>query len=236
MKGKTDRMETEKSIGKAEKIIGYEFKNKELLKKALCHSSYSNEQKNGLQSNERLEFLGDSVLSLIAAQFLFFEHKNLPEGELTKARSSLVCEQALYIYAKKIELGKHLLLGKGEELTGGRERPSLLADAFEALLAAIYLDGGLLQARGFMLPFISEYEPKRLFKDHKTILQEIIQKTPGDILSYKEAGEQGPEHDKLFMSEVYLNSKKIGAGSGKSKKDAQQAAAGDALRKMGYNE
>ncbi len=219
---------------KLEEKIGYTFKNKELLKTALTHSSYANE-KNGEKYNERLEFLGDSVLGIITAEYLFINHKDFPEGELTKIRAALVCEKALYGFAGEIELGSYLRLGKGEIRTGGSERPSILADAFEALIAAIYLDGGMQAAKKFVLGFITKAQGRamRVNEDYKTKLQEVIQKNPGETLEYCVTGESGPDHDKRFEVEVHLNSNVIGRGEGRSKKQAEQAAAHEVLKMMG---
>ena len=214
---------------------GYRFHNRKLLTEALTHSSYANEGKR-TRSNERLEFLGDSVLSIIVAKHLFTHYTHLPEGELTKLRASLVCEKSLHEFACDFGLGEFLLLGKGEELTGGRERPSIIADAFEALLAAIYLDGGMEQARKFVLQFIPEHlNPKQAkgLNDYKTTLQEIIQQNPEEHLSYVLTGASGPDHDKHFSVEVHLNSNCIGKGGGRSKKEAEQMAAKEALELMG---
>lgn len=221
---------------KLEKYLNYEFKNKGLLKQALSHSSYANENKGSKGSNERLEFLGDSVLSLIVAEHIFENYRNLPEGELTKIRASLVCENALHEFALEIHLGEFLLLGKGEAQNGGNQRPSILADAFEAVLAAMYLDGGIEPARKHILRFID----KKLscmasvaFKDYKTVLQEVIQKNPEEKLEYVLVGEEGPDHNKKFTIEVHLNSNIIGTGVGNSKKRAEQDAARQALELMG---
>ena len=217
--------------------IGYRFQNPQLLEKALTHSSYANEGRHGLESNERLEFLGDSVLGFIAAVYLF-EKEHAPEGELTKLRATAVCEKALCSYSKTLGLGTHLLLGKGERLTGGAERPSILADAFEAVVAAIYLDGGLEPARQFVLPFLEKEvgsQRKRHFRDYKTMLQEIIQQNPEERLEYVLAGESGPDHSKQFTVEVHLHSNVIGTGTGPSKKEAEQQAAREALALMGYD-
>ncbi len=219
-----------------EKNIGYEFRNKRLLSTALCHSSYANESKKGLQSNERLEFLGDSVLSIVVSEYLYKHFSHMPEGELTKFRASLVCEKSLHKQAQKLHLGEYLMLGKGEELTGGRERPSILADAVEAVIAAIYLDSNLEQARNFILSILHEdLVPEKLeeAKDYKTILQEIIQQNKEEKVSYCLVEESGPDHDKRFTVEVRLNSNVIGRGTGRSKKDAEQAAAREALALMG---
>lgn len=229
--------ELEKNIGEFEDKINYVFKDKTLITVALSHSSYANEKKKTRHSNERLEFLGDSVLSIVVSRYLFEHFKHLPEGELTKIRASLVCEKALHEFALQIDLGKHILLGKGEENTGGRKRASILADAFEAVIAAIYLDGGLEAAAKHILRFIpKDVDMKRsvAFSDHKTILQEIIQKNPEERIEYKLAGQFGPDHDKAFKVQVYLNSNVIGTGIGKSKKEAEQMAAKEALLLMGY--
>ncbi len=223
-------------MSELENRIHYTFKNKKLLHDALSHSSYANEGKR-TRSNERLEFLGDSVLSIIVAKHLFTHYTHLPEGELTKLRASLVCEKSLHEFACDFGLGEFLLLGKGEELTGGRERPSIIADAFEALLAAIYLDGGMEQARKFVLQFIPEHlNPKQAkgLNDYKTTLQEIIQQNKEEKIEYVPIEETGPDHDKTFVVEVHLNSNVIGTGRGKSKKQAEQFAAKEALELMGY--
>ncbi len=219
-----------------EKRIGYQFQEQELIHEALSHSSYANEKKKLRRSNERLEFLGDSVLSVVVSQYLFERYPELPEGELTKIRAALVCERSLHRFALRIGLGDFLLLGKGEEHTGGRERPSILADAFEAVIAAIYLDGGLEAARTHILHFIPERIPESssvLFGDYKTALQEIIQKNPEEKVEYVLISESGPDHNKSFMVEVCLNSNVIGKGQGKSKKEAEQMAAKEALELMG---
>lgn len=225
------------NIREFEKKIGYTFDNKELITVALSHSSYANEKRKTRHSNERLEFLGDSVLSIVVSLYLFQHFKHLPEGELTKIRASLVCEKALHEFALKIDLGDYILLGKGEENTGGRQRASILADAFEAVIAAIYLDGGFNAASRHILRFIpKDIDSRRSvsFSDHKTILQEIIQKNPEERIEYKLVGQSGPDHDKAFEVEVYLNSNVIGRGRGKSKKEAEQMAAREALELMGY--
>lgn len=219
-----------------EQKLNYKFNNKKLLQNALTHSSYANEVRNGITSNERLEFLGDSVLSIIVAEYLFLHYKSIPEGELTKLRASLVCEKTLCKFSRELELGKFLKLGKGEDKGGGRERDSILADAFEALLAAIYLDGGMEVATNHVLRFvIPEIEDKNqhTFKDYKTALQEIIQRNPEEYVTYVLKGESGPDHDKVFEVEVHLNSNVIGRGKGKNKKQAEQMAAKQALELMG---
>ena len=219
------------------KIIGYEFKNTDLITTALTHSSFANEAKGGVKYNERLEFLGDSVLSIVVSDYIYLHCPELPEGKLTKLRASLVCEKSLYLYAKQINMGKYIRLSKGEKRSGGDDRPSILSDAFEALIAAIYLDGGIEPARSFILRFvipdIKSSKPKK-FKDYKTSLQEIIQKNPEEKLSYVLVKETGPDHDKHFVVEVHLNSNVIGRGGGRSKKEAEQQAARQALELMGY--
>ena len=226
-------------ISEFQKKIQYTFKNPALLEEALTHSSYANEHKaEGSVCNERLEFIGDSVLGFVCTELLFNKYPTRPEGELSKLRSALVCETALDKYAKSIELGKYLLLGHGEDLAGGRERPSILSDAFEALIAAIYLDGGMDNAKKFVLPFILdaiENDPTThvLKRDYKTSLQEIAQQNPGEIIKYTVVSETGPDHDKEFTVNVYLNSNLLASGSGKNKKEAEQDAAHKALKLMG---
>lgn len=218
-----------------EKRIGYKFKNKDYLMEALTHSTFAYERDNGMKCNERLEFLGDAVLSAISAEFLFEKYPDMPEGQLTKLRASLVCTDSLSGFARKIDLGKALLLGKGEANTGGADRPSNLENAFEALIAAIYLDGGMECARTFVLGFLNEaLENHNInFKDYKTTLQEVVQKNPGENVTYVLVGESGPDHNKEFVMEVHLNSNVIGVGKGRSKKSAEQAAAKEALELMG---
>lgn len=219
-----------------EKNLNYKFKNIKLLKNALTHSSYANEMRGGLTSNERLEFLGDSVLSIIVSDYIYKHYGNMPEGELTRLRSSLVCEKALCVFSRELHLGDYLMLGKGEERNGGRERDSILADAFEAVLAAIYLDGGMEPARKHVMNFVlRELKTSKddSFKDYKTLLQEIIQRNPEESVEYILTREEGPDHDKRFTIEVHLNSNVIGEGTGKSKKQAEQMAAMQALKLMG---
>lgn len=222
-----------------EQILGYVFKDKALMLRALSHTSYINEVKDIRESNERLEFLGDSVLSVIVSEYIFRNFKQLPEGELTKLRASLVCEKSLAAFARELELGKFLFLGKGEQINGGRERASILADAFEALLAAMYLDGGMDVAKAHVMRFVKDeiqnHTVEEAFHDYKTLLQEIIQKNPGEELTYRLAKEEGPDHDKSFTVEVLLNSNVIGSGVGHSKKQAEQYAAKQALELMGQN-
>ena len=217
-----------------EEIIGYKFKDKSLLKTALTHSSFANESNGKYDYNERLEFLGDSVLGMITAEFLFTHHPEMPEGKLTKTRAAMVCEKSLHRFALSIKLGEFMFLGKGEINTGGRERPSILADAFESLIAAIYLDAGFEEAKKFVLGFISTADiDEPVITDYKTALQEIVQKNPGEYLEYFMVGESGPDHCKTFIVEVHLNNNVIGTGEGKSKKQAEQMAAKETLRLMG---
>ena len=216
-----------------EEKLGYTFQNPALLTRALTHSSYANEQ-NAPGDNERLEFLGDSVLGFLTAEYLFSEHKGVPEGELTRLRAYAVCEKSLDVYAKQLGLGDFLLLGKGEERTGGRTRASVLSDAFEAVIAAMYLDGGIQAVRPFVLRYVAPYvEAKPVFRDYKTTLQEVTQQNPGETLEYVVVSESGPDHDKHFEVEVHLNSNVLGRGSGPSKKKAEQDAAREALALMG---
>ncbi len=218
--------------------IGYHFNDTSLLETALTHSSYANERKaQHIPYNERLEFLGDAVLSVVVSDYIFKHCPELPEGELTKLRASLVCEKSLFEFAKRIDLGKYLLLSKGERHNGGAERPSILSDAFEALIAAVYIDGGMEPAAkhilNFVVPAIKSSKKKQV-KDYKTTLQEIIQKNPGERLEYVLVSESGPDHNKHFVFEVHLNSNVIGRGGGRSKKEAEQQAAREALELMGY--
>ncbi len=221
-----------------ERKIGYQFKDKALMKEAITHSSYAKERKSRhIKYNERLEFLGDAVLSIVVSDYIFKHCPELPEGELTKLRASLVCEKSLFEFAKRIDLGKYLILSKGERNNGGAERPSILSDAFEALIAAIYIDGGYEPASkhilNFVIPAIKSSKAKRN-KDYKTTLQEIVQKNPGEKLEYVLVAESGPDHNKHFVVEVHLNSNVIGKGGGRSKKEAEQQAAHKALELMGY--
>jgi ribonuclease-3 len=208
--------------------LGYQFQNIALLEKALTHSSYANEHHLGsTNSNERLEFLGDSVLGMVVADSLYRTFPNLPEGDLTRLRASLVCENSLVLVAQSLELGSYLKLGKGEDACGGRTRPSIIADAVEAVLAAVYLDGGINQTRRIIQHFILDnmsraYEASR---DYKTALQELVQRKSGQVLNYQLIGESGPDHAKQFTMEVCLNGSPIGQGTGRSKKDAEQMAA-----------
>ena len=214
--------------------IGYRFQNTDLLKQALTHSSFANEQKiNKLKDYERLEFLGDAVLELVSSEFLFRENPQMPEGQLTKLRASMVCEPALAYCAKDIDLGSYILLGRGEEYTGGRYRSSITSDVMEAIIGAIFLDGGIENAKKHIYRFIlSDLENKILFLDSKTILQEEIQKKKDAQLRYELIGESGPDHNKQFMVDAYLNDVLIGSGTGRTKKAAEQQAAYEALLKM----
>ena len=217
-----------------ERKIEYSFRDKALLRRALTHSSYANENSQTHQDNERLEFLGDSVLGFITAEYLFTMHKNQPEGDLTKLRAYAVCEKSLFEFAKQIDLGEYIYLSRGEDKTGGRQRASVLSDAFEALIAAIYLDGGIDEAKKFVLRFVAPYvETQPSFKDYKTMLQEVIQRNAGEQLTYVLVSESGPDHDKHFEVEAHLNSNVIGRGIAGSKKKAEQEAARQALELMG---
>lgn len=215
-----------------EATIGHTFGDPQLLQVALTHTSYANEARHKPPNNERMEFLGDSVLSFVVAEHLFATGGRLPEGELTRRRAALVCEGALAGFAQQIGLGAHLLLGKGEEQSGGRHRPSILADAFEALIAALYLDGGMPAARSFILRFVNNAALAGE-DDYKTRLQEVIQQNPEERLSYEVMDEQGPDHNKSFTVRLLLNSNPIGQGTGPSKKLAEQHAARQALALMG---
>lgn len=213
-----------------EETIGYSFQKQELLKRALTHSSYANEGGRGIPDNERLEFLGDAVLELFASEFLYMEYPEKPEGEMTRLRASLVCEEALADAAKKIALGEYLSLGRGEEHTGGRERASILSDALEAVIGAIYLDGGGEEARIFIRQFVlTDIKRKELFHDSKTLLQEKVQETPGVKLSYEILDVQGPDHDRRFTAAALIDGKAAGKGTGRTKKAAEQEAAYQAL-------
>ena len=223
------------SIRAFEEKIGYEFKDKTYIQTALTHSSFANEHKE-FNYNERLEFLGDSVLGLVVSDYLFRARNDLPEGKLTRLRANVVCEESVSAVARKINLGDHLFLGKGEKASGGSDRDSILADAMEAVIAAIYLDGGFDQAKDFILSNLRDTIAKNIdgniFRDYKTILQEIIQGNNGKI-SYKLVGESGPDHNKEFEMQVKCGQETIGIGKGKNKKEAEKEAARDALVKMG---
>lgn len=218
-----------------EEKLGYEFKDKELLCHALTHSSYANENRGkGIYSNERLEYLGDAVLELISARYIYDMKPPMPEGKMTRLRSELVCEQSLYAVAKEISLGKYLRMGKGEDKNGGRERPSILADATEAVLAAIYLDGGIEPADAFIRRTLLNPESikSKGTEDYKTELQELVQRTQGTQISYELIGESGPDHNKIFRFRVIINGSEVGVGEGHTKKEAEQAAACEALKKL----
>lgn len=218
-----------------EEILGYRFQNAALLDTALTHSSFANERHAvHSQCNERLEFLGDSVLGMVVADYLFRNFDHLPEGDLTRMRAALVCEDNLVLVARTWKLGDYLKLGKGEVLCGGRERPSIQADAVEAVLAAVYLDGGIAQARRLVQRFILDDISRidQVGRDFKTSLQELIQRKSGQSLTYRLIGQSGPDHAKTFHMEVLLNGEPVGQGKGRSKKDAEQAAARAALAEM----
>lgn len=218
-----------------EEKIGYTFRDRTLLENALTHSSYANEHRDkGMPSNERLEFLGDSILGLVVADHLYRNRPDLPEGDLTRIRAALVCESSLVEVAKSLDLGSYLKLGRGEESGGGRKRPSIQADAVEAMLAAVYLDGGIGQARKLIHNLILNQEREKIAngRDFKTALQELVQRESGQVLSYRLVGESGPDHAKCFSMEVLLNGQPIGAGEGRSKKEAEQAAAKAAVGKL----
>lgn len=216
-----------------EQKIGYCFKNKSLLKQATTHSSFSNEQRiRKWKDYERIEFLGDAVLELISSDYFYHTYPDETEGNLTKMRASAVCEQALAITGRELELGKYLVLGKGEEQNGGRMRDSIIADVVEAVIGAIYLDSGMKEAKKFIYSFVlNDLENKRLFFDAKTVLQEYLQETKLGELTYELIREEGPEHKKVFVVEAVLNGEIVGTGRGKSKKAAQQQAAYDVLMK-----
>ncbi len=227
-------MRKEHNLAQLEAKIHYSFQNRQLLKQAMTHSSYSNEHRlSKTSNNERLEFLGDAVLEVSSSDFLYHKYPNLPEGELTKMRASMVCEPTLALCAADINLGSYLLLGKGEEATGGRNRDSITSDALEALIGAIYLDGGFANAKEFVQHFVlKDIENKQLFYDSKTILQEIVQRDFSAGLSYELIGESGPDHDKIFEVCVFIGTDEIGRGKGRTKKAAQQMAAYQAILKL----
>lgn len=221
-------------IQELENKIGYQFKEQGRLRQALIHSSYANEKHLKKHSdNERLEFLGDAVLELVSSEFLFKNYPKMPEGELTKFRASIVCEPTLALCTKELNLGNYLYLGKGEDLTGGRNRKSILSDALEAVIGAIYLDGGFEAARAFIHRFILvDIEKKKLFHDSKTILQEVVQGHYKEGLHYELIAEEGPDHDKQFTVQALIGSRVIGRGTGHTKKAAEQEAAYEALLKL----
>jgi len=222
-----------------EKVIGYVFNNKKLITEALTHSSYANENKSkGVQFNERMEFLGDSVLSLVVSEYIFKRLQKLPEGELTKIRARIVCETSLAAVANEIELGNHIRLGRGEELTGGRKRSSILADGFEAVLAAIFLDSDFETIKEFILRImkdkIDEGVNGEILIDYKTKLQEIVQSKTKNKLSYDIYNEEGPDHNKTFFVEVKLKDLVLGKGKGSNKKEAEQKAAKEAIKEAKF--
>ena len=218
-------------LGELENKIGYVFQNKKLLMLALTHSSYANDLRKGkMNNNERLEFLGDAVLELVSSETLFQRYADKPEGDLTRLRASLVCEPTLAECARTIDLGSYLYLSRGEERTGGRKRDSVTSDAFEAVIGAIYLDGGYEPAKKFVQAFVlNDIEKKHLFYDSKTILQELIQGETDEEIVYTILKEEGPDHDKSFWAQVSVGKKALGTGKGRTKKAAEQAAAYDAI-------
>ena len=218
-----------------ENAIGYQFRNIQLLQNALAHSSYANERwHNSLMSNERLEFLGDSILGMCVAEYLYKNFPDRPEGELTRMRADMVCEKTLAAVASRIQLGQHLLLGNGEEQGGGRTRDSILADAVESVIAAAFLDGGMVAAKQFIQKYILVEVPVTKLHniDYKTALQELVQQKKNQVLSYTLVGQSGPDHDKRFDVELSLNGKVVGCGSGSSKKRAEQDAAHSAMKAL----
>ena len=223
-----------------EKRINHRFANREFLREALCHTSYVNEAKKTEKSNERLEFLGDSVLSAIVSEYLFKRFPDSNEGELSSMRRSIVERASLASFSREISLGEYLYLGHGEEICGGRDLDSNLEDAFEALTAAVYLDGGRKSVEDFVMPFVTKaadaFSPTKSLSDPKSLLQEILQESPGEKLEYIITGEEGPDHDKTFFCEVKVNSNVLGKGDGKSKKEAEKQAAREALRLFGISD
>jgi len=219
------------SLERLEEKIGYCYKKKELLQQALTHSSFANEQKiNKSKDYERLEFLGDAVLELVSSEFLFYNNPDLSEGKLTRMRASMVCEPSLAFCARDLELYEYIRLGKGEEMTGGRHRDSIISDVMEAVIGSLYLDGGFETAQDFIHRFIlSDLENKILFYDAKTVLQEMVQETPQGSLNYRLVKEEGPDHDKIFGVEAYINGKPVSQGQGRTKKAAEQQAAYEAI-------
>ncbi|MBQ9493501.1 MAG: ribonuclease III [Oscillibacter sp.] len=224
-------------VKELEQKLRYTFRDPSLLEQALCHSSFANEHRaRHMQSNERLEFLGDSILGLVTAEFLYRQRPDWPEGELTRSRATLVCEKSLHAIALELSLGEHLHLGRGEESGGGRNRPSILADAVEAVIAAVYLDGGMEEASALihrcLLNDFREELPEKRNQDYKTVLQELIQHNPEQVMTYGMLDEQGPDHAKVFTMEVRVNGRQLGQGTGRSKKEAEQAAAKAALERL----
>lgn len=227
-----------KTIEEFQNKIGYEFKDENLLKQALTHSSYANEKRmKALSDNERLEFLGDAVLEMISSEFLYLNYTEFPEGELTRLRASMVCEPTLAYCAREIALGDYVFLGKGEDMTGGRDRKSVLSDAMEAVIGAIFLDGGFSAAKVFILKYImTDIEHKRMFHDSKTMLQETVQAQFKKNVTYELIGEKGPDHAKTFTVQVEIEDRVLGNGSGNTKKAAEQEAAYQALLKLNRDE
>ncbi|MBV1757269.1 MAG: ribonuclease III [Dethiosulfatibacter sp.] len=226
-------------VNQFEKVLGYEFINKELLKEALTHSSFSNENGQQIRNNERMEFLGDAVLEIMVSHYLFKRFNTYPEGKLTRLRSKVVCEDVLYEISTQYKLGDFLVLGKGEEYTGGRNRKSILADSLEAVIASVYLDSGLKNVEELFLPkfeqFIERAATGQISLDFKTKFQEVVQRDhPNSKIRYQVYREEGPDHDKTFYVKLFLDQNKAGNGEGKSKKSAEQEAAREALIKMGY--
>ncbi len=226
-----------KDLKLLEKQIGYEFSDFSLLQRAVSHSSYVNEKHlPKYECNERLEFLGDAVLEIVSSEFLFYEHEKMPEGDLTKIRASMVCEPSLAFCARQIGLGDYLLLGRGEEATGGRKRESITSDALEALIGAIYIDGGFANAKEFIQQFVlNDMENKKLFYDSKTILQELVQANFTEAVSYQLLAEEGPDHNKSFLTAVYIGKKEYGQGRGRTKKSAEQEAAYQTILQLHKN-
>ncbi|MFS0672404.1 ribonuclease III [Ornithinibacillus sp. 179-J 7C1 HS] len=222
---------------KIEQLLNIEFRNIEVIKQAFTHSSYVNEHRDILTSdNERLEFLGDAVLELGVSQYLYRKFPNMPEGEMTKLRAAIVCEPSLEAFARSLNLGEHILLGKGEEMTGGRNRPALLADVFEAFLGALYLDQGFDIALNFLEKHVFPKIDTGAFShgmDYKSKLQEIVQQDKNQTIEYQIVDERGPSHNKEFVAELLINEKVLGSGIGRTKKEAEQRAAKDALDKLG---
>ncbi len=228
----------QKKLKELQKNIGYEFKQELLLRQALTHSSYAHEKSlKDLMDNERLEFLGDAVLEVVSSEFLFKNHPEMNEGQMTKLRASLVCEQSLAACARQLELGKFLLLGNGEDLTGGRERDSILSDAWEAVIGAMYLDGGFTSAKDFILKYVlTDIEHKKLFYDSKTMLQEVVQNQYKQTLHYALLSEEGPDHNKVFTVQAYMDNTPLMTGKGRTKKAAEQNAAYQSLLKFEQGE
>ena len=230
-------MTIQESMESFEQLIHYQFKNRKILKQALTHSSYSNERRfEKLENNERLEFLGDAVLELVSSEFIFNAHREMQEGDLTRLRASMVCEPTLALCAREMNLGDYLFLGKGEAATGGRERDSILSDALEAVIGAIFLDGGFTNAKEFIHAYIlNDIEHKKLFFDSKTILQEIIQSESKEPLSYELISEEGPDHNKKFTVSAMFGNEQLSIGVGRTKKAAEQNAAYKAILKLKEN-